>query len=215
MKDERRKDSVRVEYLADGMYQTGTTSANIPEYNFFGENAKLLRITENHLAETVDEIYSAAKDFVPTYAGKSLVSISGPNELIYIDNKEYFAYTEEYVEFPVTLAVPENRKKNKKTQVSLTGYTLTGEPIIAGGSKGLIITESYTIKEDLIKDIKQGTVVDSSSSSSSSGSSSNTQTGYTLPTELTKGLITSLSKSNKRYINGDVYYDVTVTTQEI
>ena len=72
---------------------------------------------------------------------------------------------------------------------TLAGYTLTGDPIISGGSKGLIYTENYLCREDLIP--SQG-VIDSNGN-----------------------LITSVSKSNKRIINDEVYYTINITIQEL
>jgi hypothetical protein len=193
--DNRKLNSISNEFLSDGYFQIGTNSQNIKESLFFGENVKITKITEYYLATTEEEIFSLAESFVISYLPntKNLININGPSEKIYLKEttgvQTYYAFTQEFVSLPNIIDPPENRRKNAKTQIGSDGYTLEGNPIITGGSKGLIFTETYLCKEDLIP--VQATITDQGT------------------------FISSVSKSNKQIINGDVYYDINVTTQEL
>lgn len=191
MKDGRKVDKVTTEFIADGFYKLGTNSNNIPVYLFLGINAELRKTTEYHLSESISEIFTAAESISLSEAGgsKLLINVSGPSEKVYLyDGSIYYSYSLDYIEFPSAAQVPKSLRVNKRTQISSSGYTLTGSPVITGGSKGLIITETYTDSEGNMP--TQGTISNN-------------------------GLITSVSKSNKRIINGSIYYDYTVTTQEL
>jgi hypothetical protein len=193
--DNRKLNSISNEFLPDGYFQIGTNSQNIKESLFFGENVKITKITEYYLATTEEEIFSLAESFVISYLPntKNLINISGPTEKLYIKETDtvqtYYAFTKEYILLPEIINPPENKRKNAKTQINSDGYTLDGNPIITGGSKGLIFTETYLCKENLIP--TQATITDEGT------------------------FISSVSKSNKQIINGSIYYDISVTTQEL
>lgn len=193
MKDERKRPSINVEFIPDGFYKSYTDEKQIPYFYYLGENSIIKKITEYELANSTEDIITkinGISNTSPQPNTKTLVGISGPSEILYMDNKPYYAFSLDYVELPPQLTPPENKKKNIRTQINSSGFTLNGDPIIAGGSKGLIITESYIGKDD--KNFpKQGETNDN---------------GY---------LITSVSKNNKRYINNELYYDITITLQEL
>lgn len=201
MRDNRSLDDTRVEYLDDGLFLMGNNINNIPEYKFYGEKTKIRKITEKHLSSSLDHFLNTVRTFAPDYSESTvLLNISGPLEHLFFDNSEYYVYTKEFVLLPEnTIDFPEkkNYKINKQTQVSLAGYTLTGEPIISGGSKGLIISESFMASDSYLiaNNLTQGsTVVDENNIS------------Y---------LITSISKNDKKIINGIVYYNISITKQEL
>lgn len=193
--DNRKLNSISNEFLADGYFQIGTNTQNIQEFLFFGENVKITNITEYYLATTEEEIFSLAESFSVSYLpnAKNLVNVTGPSEKLYLKEKSgvkvYYSFTQEFISLPNIVDPPENRRKTSRTQISQDSFTLEGNPVITGGSKGLIFTETYLCQEDLIPE--QATITDNGD------------------------FISSVSKSNKRIINGLVYYDINVTTQEL
>lgn len=193
--DYRKLNTLTNEFLPDGFYQIGANSNNITEFLYFGENVKITRIIEHYLATSIEEIFSLAESFSISYLPntKNLINVSGPSEKIFVKEKTgvqtYYSFTQEFVSLPNIIDPPENRRKNSKTQISQDGFTLEGNPIITGGSKGLINTETYLCREDLIP--LQATFNNNGD------------------------FISSVSKSNKRIINNSVYYDINVTTQEL
>lgn len=193
MIDERKRPSVNIEFIQDGYYKSYSDNLQVPHYYYLGPNAEVKKITEYELSNDLDTILSDIDGLIGTSVKsntKSLIGVSGPNEILYIDNTPYYAYSKEYIELPNHISVPLEKKINKRTQINSSGYTLNGDPIIVGGSKGLIITESF-IGED--KNLPTQGKIDS-------------QTGY---------FVSSISKNNKRYINDLVYYDITITYQEL
>lgn len=201
MRDNRSLDNIKVEIIDDGLFQLGNTINNIPEYKYYGEKTRILKITEKHLTDSLDDFLNMVINFIPEYNNnKILTQISGPIEYLILDNKEYYIYNKEYTVFTSnTINFPErgNYKLDRQTQVSLGGYTLTGDPIVSGGSKGLIITESFISSNEYLiqNNIVQGSIeIDNNN---------------------IKYLITSVSKTDKKIINGRVYYNISITKQEL
>lgn len=201
MRDNRSLDNIKVEIIDDGLFKLGNTINDIPEYKYYGEKTRILKITEKHLTDSLDDFLNIVINYIPEYNNKKILTqISGPIEYLILDNKEYYVYNKEYTVFPSnTIDFPEkkNYKLDRQTQVSLGGYTLTGDPIVSGGSKGIIITESFISSNEYLiqNNIIQGSIeIDNNN---------------------IKYLITSISKSDKKIINGRVYYNVSITKQEL
>lgn len=189
-KDPRKKDSVSSQILSDGFFKTHTDSNGVPNYLYLGPGAIVVATTKNLLTNNPDEILSKAESIgnVSANPGATFLSgVSGPTEKFFYNGQDTYAYTEEETTLPPAANVPSTKKVNKRTQVNNSGFTINGDIIITGGSKGFIVTESYIGKD---ADISVGDILDGT-------------------------IVTSVSKSNRRRINGGEYYDFTITYQEI
>lgn len=195
--DDNRKEIVEEWIrLDDGLYKYKTNKKNIAYYYFFGENATYKKFSKRKLSTDIMGIINLASSIGTTPpspgGGQHLIGVSGPDGVVYMGDIEYYTFNTEYIELPpdLVLEIPENKKEVKRTQISSSGYTLSGDIIIEGGSKGLITSISQVMEDSLIP--KQGIIDDGG-----------------------LGLITSVSKSNLRFINNKRYYDVSITYQEI
>lgn len=189
MRDGRKAISKRVNPLPDGFLQIGDRDG-ISEYLFFGENSQYIVESIPMLSDSIESIISKASNLSVTFSSGStfLSGVNGGSETIYVNNTKYFAYVEEYTTLPKTKEPPSGKIISERTQISQDGFTLTGDIIIVGTSKGLITTENYLDKDGL--NIVQGTIDGDR-------------------------IITSVSKSNPRYINGSLYYIYSISYQEI
>lgn len=188
MTDSRKYPSKSSQFIPDGYFHIGEING-IKKYLYLGENAEIITTKEHHIANSVEEIFEMANNLkVEFTSGTFLSGISGGGESVYASGKgQLFSYTKEYMTIPRTKSPPSGKIVSKRTQVTQNGVTINGDVIITGGSKGFIITETYLGTD---KDISQGTTEGDS-------------------------IITSISKSNPRYINGRLYYNYSVTYQEI
>jgi hypothetical protein len=188
MTDSRKYPSKSSQFIPDGFFHIGEREG-IKEYLYLGENAEIITTREPHLAGSVAEIIELANSLVVEFnSGTFLSGISGGSDNVFASGKgQLFSYTKEYMTIPSTKSPPSGKIVNKRTQVTQNGVTINGDVIITGGSKGFIITETYLGTNS---DINQGTTEGNS-------------------------IITSVSKSNPRYINGSLYYNYSVTYQEI
>lgn len=190
MIDGRKAQSKRVNQLTDGYLQIGDKNG-ISEYLFFGENSQYITETIPMLSTDIDSILSLVNNLSVTFTPgtRFLSGVSGGSEIIYVGNNSYYSYNEEYTILPDTKDPPLGKIINEKTQISQDGFTLNGDIIIVGSSKGLITTETFLGEENSVS-VTQGTIDGDR-------------------------LVSSISKSNPRYINGKLYYNYNITYQEI
>ena len=181
-----KTDSIQVENVPDGYYLIGNKDG-LQSYYYLGEGAQIKKITEHFLGEDPFAELTAFEEIVWGSGGKVKTGVNIPGEYFYIEGKLNYQYSIEYLELPIAKTPPKNKQIFVRSQISQSGFTLDGAPIISGLTKGNIITESYL---DTDTDKTAGTI----------------ENGY---------LITSVSKSNPRYINDQKYYNISIIKQEI
>lgn len=186
----------QTEILEDGFKEIGKNEFGDPVLVYYGTPALILKRTEKVLGTLAE--YEAKRDEFRSsiesnnfWANEVITRVDGPtSEKVYVDNVLYYGGTIEYTQYPpLATYVPPPVIRNYSTPTNISGYTITGEPIISFRGRQRTVIESYTTS-----DLNSIPV---------SGSVAN-------------GVIyNSVNKNNYRVINGVLYVDVEMEYEEL
>ena len=182
--------------LEDGLKEIGRNANGDPKFAYYGTPAVLVIRTEKVLGslqdfkDKTDELQNSIinNDF---WSGEVLTAVNEPSgDRIYVDNTLYYSGSLEYTIYPdLVTFVPPPVIRNYTTPANVSGYTITGEPIISFQGRQRTITDSYiTTDFDNLPD--SGSVVGDK-------------------------LYTNVNRSNFREINDILYADVSLTYIEL
>lgn len=183
-----KEDSVTFEQIPDGYYTIGFKNG-IPDILFFGEMSVIVKTTKYFIGQDPISIAKGLEVIKLTPGVESLVGVNVSGNKFYANKTLWWYYEESYIKLPFTKEAPSADMVFINSQISQSGVTLSGDPVINGTSKGISILHTFTGETGL----KSGEI---------------TTIG---PNDF---LVTAVSKSNKRYINGKEKNDISISYQE-
>lgn len=196
--DNRKKPSIEIELIPNGMKQVGVTSTGLPEFKYYGENAVIVKTTIYILAPAsyyVQQSQSLASNISSIVNGGTniKISVSMGGEFVKIKGGEsFYSGTETFADYPTPASYsPPPAIESYSVDEGIIGYTINGDALFIGKSKGTTISTTVTASADPTGGAVAGTI-----SGSHPGISSQ---------------LSSKSKSNGRVINGTEYYDYSYT----
>lgn len=183
-----KEDSISFEQIPDGYYTVGYKNG-VPDLLFFGEMSVIVKTVKYFIGEDPIGIAKGLERITIKPSTESLIGINVSGNKFYADNTLWWYYEESYVKLPPLQSVPSSDMVLINSQITQSGVTLDGSPVISGSTKGINIVHTFTGDTDK-------------------------KTGETEMISNASFLITSVSKSNKRFINGEETYNVSISYQE-
>lgn len=187
-----KEDSVNFEQIPDGYYSIGTKNG-VPDLLFFGEMSVIKKIEKHFIGTDPFTLAQSIKSVDLSVSGEILIGLNVPGTKFYCDNKLWYYYSKMYIKLPQKVSPPDSETVIINSQINQSGVTLKGEPVISGTTKGVSILHTYL-----------------GDTTSKVGETVTANSGQ----GVMKFLITSLSKNNKRYINGELHYSISINYQE-
>lgn len=183
-----KEDSISFEQIPDGYYTVGNRNG-VPDLLFFGEMSVIVKTVKYFIGPNPIGIAKGLGTITIKPATESLIGINVSGSKFYADGTLWWYYEETYIKLPSLKTAPSSDMVLINSQITQSGVTLDGSPVISGTTKGINIAHTFT-------------------------GNTNKKTGETEMIGNSSFLITSVSKSNKRYINGEETYNVSISYQE-
>lgn len=182
--------SVNAQLVIEPLVQIGVSSSNnIPEFACYNTpDYKIIKTTKVLWLDEEDYLhyFERAMANANEYSGTNIITNATISDsYIFLDGIKRYSGTIQYTTFPSLGTFYTPTEEVITKKINVIGFTATGKAIWGDAYKGRDISIKSTI----------------SGSASSSGSSN--------------GMIKKETKSNYRYVNGTLYYDLSEEIQEL